>query len=86
MSLKVWIDQDLCTGDGLCAELAPAVFEMHDDGLAYVKEMSAAARRTIVEGRGEERGGGSAAGRAAACGACCSSPPDRARPMSPAPR
>jgi ferredoxin len=40
MGLKVWIDQDLCTGDGLCAEIAPAIFEMHDDGLAYVKEES----------------------------------------------
>jgi ferredoxin len=37
-SLRVWIDQDLCTGDGLCAEICSAVFEMHDDGLAYVKE------------------------------------------------
>ena len=36
---KVWIDQDLCTGDGLCAEIEPAIFEMHDDGLAYVKEV-----------------------------------------------
>ena len=23
---KVWIDQDLCTGDGLCAEICPGVF------------------------------------------------------------
>ena len=36
--MKVWIDQDLCTGDGLCAEIAPDIFEMHTDGLAYVKE------------------------------------------------
>ena len=36
--MKVWIDQDLCTGDGLCAEIAPAIFDLHDDGLAYVKE------------------------------------------------
>jgi ferredoxin len=36
--MRVWIDQDLCTGDGLCAEIAPDVFFMHDDGLAYVKE------------------------------------------------
>lgn len=34
--MKVWIDQDLCTGDGLCCELAPSVFVMQDDGLAYV--------------------------------------------------
>ena len=36
--MKVWIDQDLCTGDGLCAEIAPDVFHMMPDGLAYVKE------------------------------------------------
>ena len=38
LPMKVWIDQDLCTGDGLCEELAPAVFTLLDDGLAYVKE------------------------------------------------
>ena len=38
MGMKVWIDQDLCTGDGLCEEIAPAVFTLLDDGLAYVKE------------------------------------------------
>jgi ferredoxin len=36
--MKVWIDQDLCTGDGLCEEICPAVFTLKDDGLAYVKE------------------------------------------------
>jgi len=36
--MKVWIDQDLCTGDGLCVEICPPLFDMHDDGLAYVKE------------------------------------------------
>jgi len=36
--MKVWIDQDLCTGDGLCEEIAPAVFFAQDDGLFYVKE------------------------------------------------
>ena len=25
-------------GDGLCAEIEPKIFEMHDDGLAYVKQ------------------------------------------------
>jgi ferredoxin len=39
--MKVWIDQDLCTGDGLCSEIAPAVFIMQDDGLAYVMESAA---------------------------------------------
>lgn len=39
MGYKVWIDQDLCTGDGLCVEITPPLFQMHDDGLAYVKEV-----------------------------------------------
>jgi ferredoxin len=38
MGMKVWIDQDLCTGDGLCEEIAPSVFTLLDDGLAYVRE------------------------------------------------
>lgn len=38
--MKVWIDQDLCTGDGLCEEICPSVFTLLDDGLAYVKEGS----------------------------------------------
>ena len=37
-SLSVWIDQDLCTGDGLCVQYAPEVFEFDVDGLAYVKD------------------------------------------------
>jgi ferredoxin len=35
---RVWIDQDLCTGDGLCVQYAPEVFEFDVDGLAYVKD------------------------------------------------
>ena len=35
--LEVWIDQDLCTGDGLCVQYAADVFELDIDGLAYVK-------------------------------------------------
>lgn len=36
--LQVWIDQELCTGDGLCVQYAPEVFEFDVDGLAYVKD------------------------------------------------
>ncbi|MDX2342524.1 MAG: ferredoxin [Acidimicrobiia bacterium] len=36
--MKVWIDQDHCTGDGLCEEIAPDVFALLGDGLAYVCE------------------------------------------------
>jgi ferredoxin len=38
--LRVWVDQDLCTGDGLCVQYAPEVFEFDVDGLAYVKDAS----------------------------------------------
>jgi ferredoxin len=34
---RVWIDQDLCTGDGICVQEARNVFEFDVDGLAYVK-------------------------------------------------
>jgi ferredoxin len=38
MGYNVWIDQDLCTGDGICVEIAPKIFTLLDDGLAYVKD------------------------------------------------
>lgn len=42
--LEVWIDQDLCTGDGLCAQYAADVFELDIDGLAYVKDATGTLR------------------------------------------
>ena len=39
---RVRVDQDLCTGDGLCVQLAPEVFEFDVDGLAYVKSADGA--------------------------------------------
>jgi len=36
--MRVWIDQDLCTGDGLCVDRCPDVFTLLDDGIAYVME------------------------------------------------
>ena len=36
--MKVWIDHDECMGAGTCQSVAPAVFAMDSDGLAYVKE------------------------------------------------
>ena len=48
---EVWIDQEACTGDGLCVEEAPDVFELDIDGLAYVKgddgELRAEAGATV---------------------------------------
>ncbi|MDY7105638.1 MAG: ferredoxin [Actinomycetota bacterium] len=36
--MKVWIDQDLCTGDGICTDHCPEVFRILEDGIAYVVE------------------------------------------------
>ncbi len=36
--MRVWIDQDLCTGDGLCVDHCSDVFMQLEDGIAYVKE------------------------------------------------
>lgn len=38
VELRVWIDQDLCTGDGLCVDVVPEVFTLLEDGIAYVVE------------------------------------------------
>ncbi len=35
--MRVHVDQDNCTGDGLCVQYAARVFEFDIDGLAYVK-------------------------------------------------
>ncbi|MDO8363619.1 MAG: ferredoxin [Actinomycetota bacterium] len=37
--MRVWIDQDLCTGDGLCVDHCPDVFVQLEDGIAYVAEV-----------------------------------------------
>ena len=36
--MRAWIDQDLCTGDGLCTDHCPEVFVLLDDGISYVRE------------------------------------------------
>lgn len=48
---RVWVDQELCTGDGFCAQVAPDYFRISWDGLAYVVdetgEMGEAPGRTV---------------------------------------
>ena len=36
--MRVWIDQDLCTGDGLCTDHCPEVFVILEDGISYVRD------------------------------------------------
>lgn len=45
------VDGSLCTGCTLCADIAPDVFEMGDDGLAHAKaeEVPAAAEASAKE-------------------------------------
>jgi ferredoxin len=50
--MKVWVDQDLCTGDGLCEEIAPEVFTLLDDGLSYVKH----GPTVFANSRGQQQG------------------------------
>jgi ferredoxin len=36
--MRVWIDQDLCTGDGLCTDHCPEIFVLLEDGISYVHD------------------------------------------------
>jgi ferredoxin len=36
--MRVWIDQDLCTGDGLCTDHCPELFVLLEDGISYVHD------------------------------------------------
>lgn len=35
--MRVWIDPDLCTGDGLCTDHCPDMFVLLEDGISYVR-------------------------------------------------
>ena len=56
--LMVWIDQDLCTGDGICEEIAPDVFESRDDGLWIVKETASNFGKDVIFDGGDGDGHG----------------------------
>lgn len=36
--IRVWIDQDCCTGAGLCVDRCPDLFVVLDDGIGYVRD------------------------------------------------
>ena len=57
-ALMVWIDQDLCTGDGICSEICPDVFVSRDDGLWVVKEEASHFGSTIIFDGAEGAGHG----------------------------
>ena len=41
--MRVWVDQDLCTGDGLCTDHCPDLFVLLEDGLSYVRDAAGSA-------------------------------------------
>lgn len=49
MSMKIHIDEDRCTGHGVCEGLAEDIFEVGDDGLAHVLHDPSEDRREVVE-------------------------------------
>ena len=53
--MNVWIDQNACTGDGLCEQMAPDVFVLLEDGLAYVQDSGGVFARS--HGREENKDG-----------------------------
>ena len=36
--MRVWIDQDCCTGAGLCVDHCPDLFVVLEDGIGYVRD------------------------------------------------
>ncbi|MDH3499794.1 MAG: ferredoxin [Acidimicrobiia bacterium] len=49
--MKLWIDQQLCTGNGICAEIAPSTIVMLD-GLAYAAD----GQRVMAAAQGNPEG------------------------------
>lgn len=48
VAIEVEIDRDACMGSGNCVWEAVGVFELDDDGIAAVADVSAAPEDTIV--------------------------------------
>jgi ferredoxin len=38
VAMRVWIDQDCCTGAGLCVDHCPELFIVLEDGIGYVHD------------------------------------------------
>ena len=55
--MKITVDRDRCVGSAYCQRIAPATFDLGDDGIAVVLDADvtgpqAAAAREAVGGRG----------------------------------
>jgi ferredoxin len=49
--MRVWIDPDLCTGDGLCNDHCPEMFKILEDGISYVRDVATGEMATDPGGR-----------------------------------
>lgn len=47
--MKAKVDENLCTGCGLCSDAAPEVFELSDEGVAKVIKNPADEHKAAVE-------------------------------------
>lgn len=89
--MRVWVDQDLCTGDGLCTDHCPDIFVLLEDGISYVRDVVTG---TVVHDPGGRasivsvpaRLGAVVVDAAEACpGECIFLEPDPSRPESGTP-
>ena len=48
MALEIRIDREACMGSGNCSFWAPGVFDLDDDGVAYVVDQDACPEAKIV--------------------------------------
>ena len=51
--MKIKIDEEKCIGCGACAAVCEAVFELKDDGKAYVKKGKEKTKDTCVKDAAE---------------------------------
>lgn len=49
MARKVFVDRDECIGCGLCAEIAPDVFRLNEEGISEVLASYVGPQDTIQE-------------------------------------
>jgi len=48
MALEITIDRELCMGSGNCSFWAPGVFDLDDDGIAFVVDREACPEDKVV--------------------------------------
>ena len=48
MGLEIAIDREACMGSGNCSFWAPGVFDLDDDGIAYVVDQAANTEEKVI--------------------------------------